>query len=237
MLDKELTEIVGKFENQIEYSFKNKDLLVHALSHKSYTNERGLAKDASNERLEFLGDAILEFVVSEYLYNAMPDESEGTMTRLRAAVVCEQSLADVANSMNYGDYMLLGKGEESTGGRGRASLVSDMFEAVVAAMYLDSDIETVKAWILKRFKRSIGQASEGKAIKDYKTMLQEAVQKGDKGRVSYRVLDENGPDHAKMFLIEVLVDDIALASGKGTSKKDAEQNAACIALENMRKNL
>jgi len=234
MTKSEITNQLDAFESKMGYAFKNRALLINALSHSSYTNEQGLSKQSSYERLEFLGDAILETVVSEYLYKNFPLEPEGVLTKLRSAVVCESSFAGVATELELGAYMLLGKGEEANGGRHRASLVSDVFEAVVAAIYLDSDIETVRAWVLKQLKEKVELAAKGKSAMDYKTMLQELVQKGDTGKVSYRVTSEYGPDHAKTFEVEVMVDGEVKAAGKGSSKKDAEQNAAAVVYENLR---
>lgn len=222
---------LAEFEKKIGYSFKDKALLRHALSHTSYTNEHGMEKHASNERLEFLGDAIVDMVVSDYLYRHSSTEPEGTLTKWRASVVCESSFAHIAAGMDYGTYLLLGKGEEATGGRSRSSVLADAFEAVIAAIYLDSDIQTVSEWIIRHLKEEIALAVEGKTAKDYKTLLQELVQKGEHGKVSYRVTDERGPDHAKMFCVEVLIDGQRVADGSGTSKKDAEQAAAGAAVK------
>lgn len=225
-----------EFEKKIGYDFKNKDLLRHALSHTSYINEHKKEKSESNERLEFLGDAIVDMVVSDYLYRLDSKMSEGVLTKLRACVVCEGSFARVASKMDYGSYLLLGKGEEATGGRQRSSVLADAFEAVVAAMYLDSGIETVSEWIISKLKGEIELAMQGHLTKDYKTLLQEAVQKGVHGRVTYDIVDEYGPDHAKTFCAEVFIDGERMASGSGTSKKDAEQAAASAALKLVTKN-
>lgn len=226
---------IAEFEKKIGYTFQDKALLVHALSHTSYTNEHGMEKQASNERLEFLGDAIVDMVVSDYLYRHNDTEPEGTLTKWRASVVCEASFAHIAAGMDYGSYLLLGKGEEATGGRSRSSVLADAFEAVIAAMYLDSDIETVSAWIIRHLQEELTLAMQGKMAKDYKTLLQELVQKGERGKVSYVITDEKGPDHAKTFCVDVLVDGERVASGSGTSKKDAEQAAAGAAIKALSK--
>lgn len=226
---------IAEFEKKIGYTFQDKALLVHALSHTSYTNEHGMEKQASNERLEFLGDAIVDMVVSDYLYRHNDTEPEGTLTKWRASVVCEASFAHIAAGMDYGSYLLLGKGEEATGGRSRSSVLADAFEAVIAAMYLDSDIETVSAWIIRHLQEELTLAMQGKMAKDYKTLLQELVQKGERGKVSYVITDEKGPDHAKTFCVDVLVDGERAASGSGTSKKDAEQAAAGAAIKALSK--
>ena len=222
---------IAEFEEKIGYTFQDKALLVHALSHTSYTNEHGMEKQASNERLEFLGDAIVDMVVSDYLYRHNSTEPEGTLTKWRASVVCEASFAHIAAGMDYGSYLLLGKGEEATGGRSRSSVLADAFEAVIAAIYLDSNIETVSAWIIRHLREELTLAMQGKMAKDYKTLLQELVQKGERGKVSYVITDEKGPDHAKTFCVDVLVDGERAASGSGTSKKDAEQAAAGAAIK------
>lgn len=221
---------IEAFEKEIGYTFKDKQLLVLALSHSSYANERGLDKTMCNERLEFLGDAIVDMVASDRLFRIMPDSQEGVLTKMRASVVCEPSFAKLASEMHFGEYILLGKGEEATGGRTRASVLADCFEAVIAAIYLDSNLETVFSWVEKHLHTSLALASEGKTAKDYKTVLQEKTQKGKFGRVTYRLADEQGPDHAKVFTVQVFVDDKCMAEGRGTSKKDAEQAAAGAAL-------
>ncbi len=220
-----------QFENKIGYSFKNKELLRHALTHTSYANEHGMPKHESNERLEFLGDAVVDMVVSDYLYRTNKTQPEGMLTKWRASVVCESSFARVATALGYGDYLLLGRGEDATGGRQRFSVLADAFEAVIAAIYLDSDINTVSKWIISKLEGEIRLAVEGKSGKDYKTLLQEKVQKNNRGRVTYEIVEEKGPDHAKTFCVDVLVDDKRIASGSGTSKKDAEQAAAGEALK------
>ncbi len=231
MAGKMSAESLQAFEHKIGYRFSDKDLLVHALSHTSYTNEHELPKTQSNERLEFLGDAVVDMIVSDYLYKNYRDLPEGMLTKLRAAVVCESSFAELAAAMGFGDYILLGRGEEATGGRSRASVLADSFEAVTAAIYLDGGIGQAAGWITERLKAPIRLAASGKAAKDYKTTLQEMVQKGSSGRVSYQVTNEQGPDHAKVFTVEVSIDDVKMAQGRGTSKKDAEQAAASAAIK------
>lgn len=223
------------FEQRLGYRFQNRSLLVNAMSHSSYTNEHNRPKTDSNERLEFLGDAIVDMVVSDYLYRHYPELPEGSLTKIRAAVVCEGSFAHIAGALGYGKCLLLGKGEASTGGRERASVLADTFEAVVAAMYLDGGIEKVSAWIVGHLEEPIQLAVSGKTVQDYKTSLQELVQKGDRGKVSYQVIHEEGPDHAKVFTVEVSVDGKTLAQGKGSSKKDAEQAAAGSAISLLEK--
>ena len=218
-----------QFEKKIGYSFKNRELLRHALTHTSYANEHGMQKFESNERLEFLGDAVIDMVVSDYLYRNNKIQPEGVLTKWRASVVCESSFARAANSLGYGDYLLLGRGEDLSGGRKRFSVLADAFEAVIAAIYLDSDIDTVSKWIISKLEGEIRLAVEGRAGKDYKTLLQEKVQHNH-SNVTYETVYEKGPDHAKTFCVDVLVDGRRIASGSGTSKKDAEQAAAGEAL-------
>ncbi len=212
------------------YDFKNKKLLTLALTHSSYGNEK---RCQCNERLEFLGDSVLSIIVSEYLFGKLPLVKEGELSKIRASLVCEQSLADFAKAIKIGDALLLGKGEDATGGRERASILSDAFEAIIAAIYLDSDFETVKKWVLNIMKKSLHLALDGrKTYHDYKTMLQEEVQK-HANSVLYRVVEENGPDHRKNFVVEALMNGKRLSLGEGMSKKDAEQNAAKKALVDM----
>lgn len=227
---------ISEFEEKIGYSFKDKKLLRHALSHTSYINEHKMEKYESNERLEFLGDAIVDMVVSDYLYRSSRTQPEGVLTKWRACVVCEGSFARTASKLDYGKYLFLGKGEDATGGRKRASVLADAFEAVIAAIYLDSDITTVSEWIISKLKDEIELAMQGKSGKDYKTLLQEAVQKGEHGKVSYEITSEKGPDHAKTFCSDVFIDGKRMAGGSGTSKKDAEQAAASAALKLIAKN-
>ncbi len=219
------------FEKQLGYTFKDKSLIKNALSHSSYANEKKLA---NNERLEFLGDSVLSIIVSEQLYKRMTEVDEGRLTKVRASLVCEQSLAVFAKKVGIREAVLLGHGEEITGGRNRASILSDAFEAVLAAIFLDSDMDTAKKWLLNLMDDAINDAAAGHIYKDYKTALQEAVQKGHTGRITYRTVAETGPDHKKTFVVEVMRDGVVLNRGEGTSKKDAEQNAAKTALENLK---
>ncbi len=225
-MDKKYSE----FEKRLGYTFKNKELLKNALIHTSYANENGIAKNKTNERLEFLGDAIVDLVVGEKLFLSLTDKLEGELSKLRAAIVCEQGLREAADEFELGEHILLGKGEIHTGGRTRGSLISDAFEAIIAAIYLDSNFETVKEWILKHLKNRIDSAMNGKLNNDYKTRIQEVIQ--DKGgKVSYRILDESGPEHEKNFTVCIYKDDSPIAKGIGKSKKEAEQQAAKNALE------
>ena len=221
-----------KFEEILEHEFSDKNLLRTALTHSSFANEKKDDKIISNERLEFFGDSILSLIVSEYVYNKFPKLPEGELTRIRANVVCEQSLAEMAKLLKIGDFLMLGKGEELTGGRYRNSILSDSFEAVLAALYLDTNLEFVKKWAINMFEKIIHKAEKGKLYTDYKTTLQENIQKTTDEPLIYTVVSQTGPDHEKLFCVEVKIGDKIIGSGEGKSKKEAEQNAAKEALSN-----
>ena len=207
----------------IGYHFKDASLLHTALTHSSYANEH---KTDSYERLEFLGDSVLSFIVSTQLYGSKTGFPEGEMSKLRAAIVCERSLEECARQLHIGDYLILSKGEELTGGRSRASILADVFESILAAIYLDGGIEQAERFVMSQLGEAITMAQKGTALfKDYKTALQELVQRHEK-HVAYRHVSESGPDHNKTFVVEVICEGKILASGSGRSKKDAEQNAA-----------
>jgi len=215
-------------QEKLGYGFNNIKLLEVALTHSSYANEKKLGKFSSNERMEFLGDAVLEMTVSNIIYSKskLP---EGQMTKLRAELVCEKSLAALAQEFDIGSYIRLGRGEEKGGGRGRASILADAMEAVIAAMYLDSGFHTVSEFISNNLVKDIKPS--GIVNTDYKTALQEIIQ-GKGGQVlSYHIVDESGPDHMKFFSVEVCLDGEAIGRGDGKSKKEAEQAAAKFALQ------
>lgn len=216
--------MVSNLEQALGYQFQNKDLLVNALRHSSYANENRRERLASNERLEFLGDSILGFVVAEYLFRTYPNHPEGDLTRIRAELVCESSLAAVAVELKLGDYLLLGHGEELGGGRTRASINADAVESIFAAVYLDGGYAPVKALIyrliLERTQRHIPENT------DYKTMLQELIQKERNQVLKYCLISESGPDHNKKFQVAVRLNDQIIGEGEGRSKKRAEQAAA-----------
>ena len=214
-------------EKLIGYTFKNRELLRRALTHSSYANERGY-KD--NERLEFLGDSILGMITAERLYNSYPESKEGSLTKLRASLVCEGSLYEISKKINLSSLVLLGHGEESCGGRKRASVISDAFDA---AIYLDSDFETAKNWLIPLMKDAYDDALTGNRNRDFKTELQEIIQKHHLGVISYKLVREWGPDHNKRFFVEVLLDSKTIGSAEGKSKKEAEQSAAKNALSNI----
>ena len=219
-----------KTEETVGHSYQNPSLLETALTHSSYANEFRIS---NNERLEFLGDSILSIIISEYLFKSAKNVNEGDLTKYRATLVCEQSLYEVAKKISLGSLIRLGRGEERNGGRTRASIVSDAFEALLASIYLDAGMETAKAWLLNLMEDSIHEVLAGKRYGDYKTMLQEAVQRGSVGKVTYAVIKESGQDHNKTFEVEVFIDGVPKGRGKGGNKKEAEQNAARFALENL----
>lgn len=214
-------------QQKIGYKFKDIRLLENALTHSSYANEN---HKKSNERLEFLGDSVLSIIMSDYLYKKMSDTNEGDLSKLRASLVCEQSLDKVARRIGLDEALMLGRGEEMSGGRKRPSIVSDAFEAVLAAIYLDSDIETARNWLLPLMKDDIEDAIAGRRSDDYKTTLQEKIQKNHAGAISYNLVKEEGQAHLKSFTVQVLLDGKKIGTGTGSSKKEAEQNAAKMAL-------
>lgn len=221
-----------EIEKKIGYEFKNKELLETALTHSSYSNEN---KVPNNERLEFLGDSVLSVIISEHIFKRLENVKEGELSKFRAILVCEASLASFAKKTTINNYIRLGKGEEASGGRMRASIISDAFEAVLAAIFLDAGMEFAKKWVLELMNDSIEEVISGKGYEDYKTMLQEKVQKGDKGKVTYRTVAETGAEHIKSFAVEVMIDGEVISRGTGRSKKDAEQHAARMALKKMQK--
>lgn len=218
-----------EFENNIGYRFNNKELLKTALTHTSYANEN---KIKSNEKLEFLGDSILEFVVSNYLYRNYKHLREGEMTKVRATVVCEKSLYVVAKSHNFSDFLYLGKSEEYCNGKEKPAILADSVEAVIAAIYMDSTLENAEKFIIDNLKEAIEFASKNVGEKDYKTVLQEKLQVHGSVIIKYNVIQEVGPAHDKIFLVEVTCNGNQLATGKGKTKKSAEMEAAKQALEN-----
>lgn len=223
-----------ELQKKIEYNFKDINLLHWALTHSSYANEHKKQKIIYNERLEFLGDSILGLIVSEYIFIKYTNYPEGDLTKLRATVVCEPSLSYLAKKIDLGKYLMLGKGEEATGGRERVSILADAFEALIGAIYLDGKIENAKVFVLKYLSPIIQNAVNGvELFIDYKTHLQELLQKSIKAKIEYNVVLEEGPDHSKTFHIEVTVKDKVLGKGIGRSKKEAEQNAAKSALDKL----
>ena len=227
-MERKLVEL----ETKIGYKFKDKNLLRQALIHSSYANERYLEKSACNERLEFLGDAVLELTSSEFLFQKFPDMPEGIMTRTRASMVCEPTLAYCADALELGSFLLLGKGEESTGGRFRSSIVSDAMEALIGAIYLDGGFASAKEFI---HSFVLNDLENKKLFFDSKTILQEIVQGQGDEALSYQLLKEEGPDHNKSFEVAALVGDKEIGRGKGRTKKAAEQLAAYNGILKIRK--
>lgn len=219
MSQKKLREL----QKSIGYEFKQEQLLRQALTHSSYAHEKNLKELMDNERLEYLGDAVLELVSSEFLFKNHPEMNEGQMTKLRASLVCEQSLAGCARQLDLGSYLLLGNGEDLTGGRERDSILSDAWEAVIGAMYLDGGFTSAKEFILKYVLQDI---EHKKLFYDSKTILQELIQNKYKQSLHYVLLSEEGPDHNKTFTVQAYMDETALMTGKGRTKKAAEQSAA-----------
>ena len=221
-----------KLEEELEYTFKDKELLQTALTHTSYAYER---KKISNEKLEFLGDSILEFLSSIYIYSNFPNLKEGEMTTVRAQVVCEASLFKVAKAHNFSDFLRLGKSERLSGGNVKPAILADSVEAVIAAMYIDGGLEPANNFIIKNLKEEIKLASKNVGQKDYKTVLQEILQKHGEVHIEYKIIKESGPDHNKVFEAEVIYNKKILATGKGKSKKIAEMDAARLAIETLKK--
>ena len=222
---------LNSFQNKLNYYFKDIELLETALTHSSYSNENNMHVSKCNERLEFLGDTIISLVVSQYLYNKYPFYPEGELTKIRAKVVCEKSLVYAGKHIDIGNYLLLGKGEDATGGRERDSILADASEAITGAIFMDSDYETVSKFLLANFEYDIIHAvAKGNLFIDYKTQLQEKLQKIARTKVEYMVVKEEGPDHNKLFYMDVLINNGVIGSGIGRNKKEAEQMAAKEAL-------
>lgn len=223
-------------QQELELPFTNKALLYEAFTHSSFVNEHRRKLFTDNERLEFLGDAVLELTVSKYLFEKFSYMSEGELTKLRASIVCEPSLVIFAVELNFGQYILLGKGEELTGGRTRPALLADVFEAFVGALYLDQGLETVVAFLEKIVfpKVEVGTFSR---VMDFKSQLQEMVQQSNNGSLEYEIVDEKGPAHNRTFASRVVLNDQELGIGRGKSKKEAEQQAAQNAIASLKKEL
>ena len=217
-----------ELEEDIGYKFKNINLLKNALTHTSYANEHNIQ---SNEKLEFLGDSILEFISSDYMYKKYTTLKEGEMTKVRATVVCEESLYKVAKIHNFSNFLYLGKSEVMTGGNKRPAILADSVEALIAALYIDGGLEVARRFIIDNLKDEIEIATKNVGRKDYKTVLQEELQKNGDVNIEYKIINESGPDHDKSFEAQVLLNGKSLATGKGKSKKEAEMQAAKKALE------
>ena len=226
--------MLSELEAGLGYTFRDKSILENALTHSSYANENRERGLHDNERLEFLGDSILGFVVADYLYRSFPDKPEGELTRIRAALVCEESLHEVAQSLHMGDFLMLGKGEESGGGRRRPSILADAVEAVLAAVYLDGGIDKARALIHRILLDKEQEEVVESRRRDCKTELQELVQRKPNQVLHYEPVSESGPDHAKVFAVAVTLNGQVIGLGSGHSKKEAEQSAARAALEQMK---
>ena len=224
-------EKLEEFQKVIGYKFNNPELLYEALSHSSFANE-SKRNISSNERLEFLGDSVLSIVVSDYIFKHCKGIPEGELTKTRATLVCEKALYSFGEKINLGEYIMLGKGEEAAGGRDRPSIVADAFEAVIAAIYLDGGIEPARKHILRFLPEDI-QGAVAEAYDDYKTILQEIIQKNPEEKVEYKLVGESGPDHNKLFTVRVMLNSNVIGEGTAHSKKSAEQNAAHEALRLM----
>jgi len=221
---------VQQIEQKIGYNFKDKKLLRTALTHSSYANE--LHRGENNERLEFLGDAVLSIVVADYIFHLYSDKKEGELTKLRASLVCESTLAGYARQLGLGGKLLLGRGEQHSGGADRPSILADAFEALIAAIYLDGGMEEARRFVLSFTKKEIEHPAVRRTA-DYKTTLQEIVQQNEGERLEYVLVGESGPDHNKHFVVEVHLNSNVIGKGGGRSKKEAEQQAARAALELM----
>ncbi len=234
-MNKQILDNINKFEKKIGYTFRNKGYILEALTHSSYSNENKSCE--FNERLEFLGDSVLGIIISDYLFKNEKYLPEGELTKLRANIVCEESLSEVAKEICLGEYMFLGKGEEASGGRYRISILADAFEAIIASIYLDGGLDYAKDFVLKHMKKIIKSSVEGKIFRDYKTYLQEMLQSRGKVLIEYKLIDEKGPDHNKIFIMQVFVNNILIGSGDGKSKKEAEQVSAKDAIKNIENGL
>jgi ribonuclease-3 len=221
-------------QKKLGICFRRESLLEQAFVHSSYCNENPDLGYPSNERLEFLGDAVLNFVVTEKLYKEFPEVSEGELTDIRASLVCRDTLAELASSLELGDWLLLGRGEELSGGRAKASNLANAMEALIGALYLDQGIAKARRFILRELKRDLEEIKTGKTVLNYKALVQEFIQGEGRPTPVYRLVEAVGPDHSKRFTAEILVDEEALGRGMGGSKKIAESQAARAAWEKLR---
>ena len=220
-----------QLEKSIGYTFQNKELLKNALTHTSYAFENHVE---SNEKLEFLGDSILEFISSKYLYKHFPKLTEGEMTKVRADIVCEKSLHEIAKKHNFSDFLYLGKSETANHNEARPAIMADSVEALIAAIYFDSNLEEAEKFIVENLKEPAEIASKHVGEKDYKTVLQEILQKDGEVKIEYTIIKEEGPDHDKVFTAEVKCNNNALAIGKGKTKKEAQMEAASKAIKKIK---
>lgn len=225
-------EQLKELQRAIGYTFNDLSLLNTALTHSSYTANR-TEKLEHYERLEFLGDSILSMIVSQYIFRNCREYAEGQLTRIRANIVCESSLYEAAEKIDLGDFLLISKGEELTGGRSRISILADAFEALIAAIYLDGGINKAKSFVLDTLEDIIKRAIQNKIVSDYKSYIQEYIQKTSQAKISYELLLEEGPAHSRTFEIAMVLDDITIGIGRGNSKKEAQQAAAKNAMEKL----
>lgn len=230
---KKLDATLLSLESKLKYHFSDPSILFHALYHSSYANEMRMSKEKNNERLEFLGDAVLELVTSEYVYKEYTNLSEGDLTKLRASIVCEQTLSTCARDINIGEFLFLGKGEDISGGRDRDSILSDALEAIIGAIYLDGGFTNAKEFIISFI---LADLKNKDLFFDSKTILQEIIQNIDnKQKLRYKLISEEGPDHNKTFTVAVCVGNDEIGSGSGRTKKAAEQEAAYQAIQRLKK--
>ena len=220
---------IEELQKKLEYDFTDQTLLIKSLTHSSYANEGTNKNNVSNERLEFLGDSLLGMTVALLIFNSKPELSEGQMTKLRAELVCERSLATIALDLDLGEHLLLGRGEKNTGGQDRPSILSNTIEAIIAAMYLDGGHKPVEKFVSSIFSERISSPFNG--LTDYKTRLQETIQGKSGQNLVYKLVSEEGPDHEKSFTVEVDLDGETIGTGKGKTKKGAQQEAAKAALK------
>ena len=232
-IDRERLKNLKHLERLIRYRFRNKAMLNHALTHKSFANERSKSKIGDNERLEFLGDSVLGIVISRTLYDECPGHDEGVLTRYKSQLVSGAMLARIAKDLRIGDFLLLGKGEEASGGRKHLSNILCALEALIGAIYLDGGIKPAFKFISRVFKLELGLVKEGKGSRDYKSILQQTALKKHKTIPSYKIISEIGPDHKKHFIVEVLISGKRCGIGSGSNKKTAEQSAAKEAIGNI----
>ncbi|NCB41818.1 MAG: ribonuclease III [Clostridia bacterium] len=221
------------FKEIIQYTFQDEELLNTALTHSSYANEVTGNPSNGNERLEFLGDAILDAVVSDFLFREFPDKEEGELSKLRAQIVCEKALGYAGKTTEINEFIRLGKGEYLGGGKDRISIIADAVEALIGAVFIDGGLESAKRVVIHLLSGVVQEVLSGHFVEDYKTSLQELLQRGGEKDLSYHVVSEEGPDHAKIFSMVVCADKIQIGRGRGTNKKEAEQDAARDALTNM----
>lgn len=224
-IDSKRMNELKEFQDIIGYNFKDIKLLNNALTHSSYVASKNEHLQ-HNERLEFIGDSILSMITSLYLYQKCKNSPEGFLTRFRAGIVCEQSLYSAADKLNLGRYLLMSKGEENTGGRERVSILADAFEALIAAIFLDGGMKKARAFVLEKLQDTINDAVQNKIFSDYKSYLQEYIQKNNSGKLTYKILKEEGPDHNKTFEAALYLNNALIGKGTGHSKKDAQQAAA-----------